>query len=372
VELNTFIAQKIIRAQKLVHDGQLPEAITTLRSLKPTRSYDKAYVAQILGSYYWQNEQPKAAIEQLRYAVTSNQFSEQRSWELKRMLADLLTNQQQFSQALIYYQELVTTATQDKAPALWLRIAQLHYQRSKWTAVLDAMMHYEQFRLSKTVMPLTLKLGAQIQLKQYRSAIPTVHQLITLEPDKKSWWLQLVSLELKTQRSGAALSTLELARLKGLALSEQNLMLLAQLYARQGIPERAARVLEQLKASRENLTIITQTAYYWQQAKEWQKALIFWKLAASHQKKYLWNVAELQMRQGQYQKALDSLAELPQKKSDRKRITLAKIQALYQLKRFEAALSQAKAMDRYLPSKEITGWIQYLTKIQQYTEHIES
>ncbi|KUI99516.1 tetratricopeptide repeat protein [Vibrio sp. MEBiC08052] len=373
VELSRHVAAQVMQAQKQVEQQQLEQAIQTLRAVTAAKPQDKAYIALLLANYYWQNGQSKPAIEQARYAVTSNQLKDELSWSAKRMLADLLANDHQYQEAVTYYRQLADNAPPKKdLSQLWLRIGQIHYLLSQWQQVLDAISRYEDFQLPDAVTPLSIQLGAQIQLTRYKAAIPTIKRLLALEPEQRNWWLQLVNMELKTKQFRSALASLELARLKGVKLSEQNLKLLASLYAQNGIPERAARVMAELAGqSSPTLEELTQTAYYWQQAKEWDKAIENWQLAAQHDKKYYRNVARLQLQQGNYQESLDALALL-QGHAQAADIALLRTQALYKLNQFEQALSQAKKADSLQPSHEAKSWIKYLTQLHEYRKNRES
>ncbi|MDW6092959.1 tetratricopeptide repeat protein [Vibrio rhizosphaerae] len=375
VELSRHVAAQVMQAQKHAEQQQLDKAIQTLRAVTAEQPQDKAYVALLLANYYWQNGQSQSAIEQARYAVTSNQLKEAMGWRAKRMLADLLANDHQYQEAVTYYRQLVEHAPVKKdVPQLWLRIGQIHYQLAQWQQTLDAIAQYERFQLPDAVMPLSIQLGAQIQLTRYQAAIPTIKRLLALEPDQRNWWLQLVNMEIKTKQYRAALASLELARLKGVELSDQNLKLLANLYAQNGIPERAARVMASLAAQSPSvLTLddITQMAYYWQQAKEWDQAIENWRIAAQQDKKYYRDVARLQLQQGDYQEALETLALLQghDKAAD---IALLRTQALYKLNQLDQALHQAKKADSLEPSREAKSWIKYLTQLHQYRQNRES
>ncbi len=148
------------------------------------------------------------------------------------------------------------------------------------------------------------------------------------------------------------------------ALNQQDLRLLAQLYAQNGIPERAAQVMESLDEAQSNQQLITERAIYWQRAKEWDKAIATWRLAATKDAKYHWHVAQLLLQEGHYQQAL---AELDQVKERDKQaqVALAKTRALYKLNQFEAALVQAKRADSLQSSESAKQWIKYLSQQRQ-------
>lgn len=184
-ELSQYAANKAMQANQLAQDEKLPQAIQVLVKAEPGRAYDKAYLARMLGVFYWQSEQVKPAIKQLSYAVSSGELQDEQAWTTRKMLADLLTMNHDYSQALPHYYKLTQSVPKnEKASEIWLRIAQIQYQMNQWRKVLSAMERYEAFRLPDAIPPLSVKLGTQFQLEQWKNAILTLKRLIALEPDK--------------------------------------------------------------------------------------------------------------------------------------------------------------------------------------------
>jgi len=364
-ELSQYAANKAVKANQLAQEDKLSEAIAVLKDADVSLSYDKAYFARMLGVFYWQNEQLKPAIAALNQAVSSGELKDDQGWQTEKMLADLLLMNQQYSNALPHYYQLTKSVPKtQKADEIWLRIAQVHYQMEQWSKTLTAMKEYDKFRLPDTVPPLSVKLGAQMQLEQWNDAIPTLKRLINLEPDRSNWWLQLVNLELKTGKKRDALSSLGLAKLQHIKLSDADLRLLAQLYANNGIPERAAEVLEQLKDANSDVQLITQRAYYWQQAKEWDKAIDTWQIAAQQDNQYYWNISQIMLQQARYDDALVALKYV-KKKDKQAQVALARTKALYKLNQLEPALIEAKKANNIQPSEEAKSWIKYLTQLRK-------
>lgn len=364
-ELGQYAANKAMKANQLAQNDKLNEAISTLKDADVSRAYDKAYLARMLGVFYWQNEQLQPALASLKQAVDSGELADDQAWTTRKMLADLLLVDHQYAQALPHYYQLVKAVPKDQnAYELWLRIGQIHYQSEQWKKSLAAIAQYEKFRRPDEVTPLSVKLGAQLQLERFKSAIPTIKRLLALEPDKGNWWLQLVSLEMRTGQKRDALSSLGLAKLQGINLSQQDLRLLAQLYAQNGVPERAAQVLEMLDEADSDIQLITERAFYWQRAKEWDQAITTWTLAARFNKKYHWNVAQLLNQQGQYRQALVELDKVKEK-SRQPQVALARTRALYKLNQLEDALVEAKKSNNLEPSDEAKGWIKYLSQLRK-------
>lgn len=359
-ELSQYTASRVQRAHSLAQEEMLKEAISTLESLDLSRGYDQAFVARMLGIFYWQNEQVKPAIKQLDFAVSSGLLQDEQAWQTRKMLADILLNEQQFAKALPHYYELSKAVPKNqKAHEVWLRIAQSHYQLSQWNKVLSAMGRYEKFGQPDELGPLSIKLSSELELKKWQPAIVTIKRLIAIEPERVEWWRQLVALHLRVDDSKRALDAMALAKLQGVALSQDDFKLLAQLYAKRGIPERAALIMEQLEDLNVDSQLKAQQATYWQMAKEWDKSIDSWRIAAKLDSKYYWNYSQLLVQQGHYQQALAALDKVKGRNAD---VALIKTRAYYKLNRLDDALANAKRANEIKPSNQAKSWVKYLTQ----------
>lgn len=359
-ELSQYTASRVQRAHSLAQEEKLKEAISTLESLDLSRGYDQAFVARMLGIFYWQNEQVKPAIKQLDFAVSSGLLQDEQAWQTRKMLADILLNEQQFAKALPHYYELSKAVPKNqKAHEVWLRIAQSHYQLSQWNKVLSAMGRYEKFGQPDELGPLSIKLSSELELKKWQPAIVTIKRLIAIEPERVEWWRQLVALHLRVDDGKRALDVMALAKLQGVALSQDDLKLLAQLYAKRGIPERAALIMEQLEDLNVDSQLKAQQATYWQMAKEWDKSIDSWRIAAKLDSKYYWNYSQLLVQQGHYQQALAALDKVKGRNAD---VALIKTRAYYKLNRLDDALANAKRANEIKPSNQAKSWVKYLTQ----------
>lgn len=359
-ELSQYTASRVQRAHSLAQEEKFKEAISTLESLDLSRGYDQAFVARMLGIFYWQNEQVKPAIKQLDFAVSSGLLQDEQAWQTRKMLADILLNEQQFAKALPHYYELSKAVPKNqKAHEVWLRIAQSHYQLSQWNKVLSAMERYEKFGQPDELGPLSIKLSSELELKKWQPAIVTIKRLIAIEPERVEWWRQLVALHLRVDDSKRALDAMALAKLQGVALSQDDFKLLAQLYAKRGIPERAALIMEQLEDLNVDSQLKAQQATYWQMAKEWDKSIDSWRIAAKLDSKYYWNYSQLLVQEGHYQQALAALDKVKGRNAD---VALIKTRAYYKLNRLDDALANAKRANEIKPSNQAKSWVKYLTQ----------
>jgi tetratricopeptide (TPR) repeat protein len=383
-QLTQFIAGKVQLAQQLQQQEKYLEAINLLSELTPRQAYDQAVVHRVLGIFYWQQENIPQAIKYLSLAVESDLLAAQQTWITRRMLADILLSQQQFTEALPHYyhlvktDELTTSATSSRQvedyATLWLRIAQAHYQLKQWPTVISAVQKYVVTNPEGAhVQALNLQLTAQSQLQLWPEAILTLQRIILIEPNKLLWWQQLAGIQLRLEQPQAALASLILAQRQDLALSVQERRTLAQLYAQQGVPEKAAlelgAVLPLLSDAQERQALLVTQAHYWQMAKEWDLAIQTWREIALTTVKYRWQLAQLLLQQGDYQAALLELnnADITQGKNKPEiaQIELAKVRAYYKLAKYDRAIVHAKQAQATSPSASAKGWIAYLTQLRR-------
>jgi tetratricopeptide (TPR) repeat protein len=123
---------------------------------------------------------------------------------------------------------------------------------------------------------LQLLLAIHLTRKEYASATPVLEQLISNHPDAgKGYWLQLSALYGVNENNEKALAVMELAYRKGILDEEQDLIRLAQLNLLQGIPQRAAKILETELAAgriRENVEAFELLSGSWILAREVDEA----------------------------------------------------------------------------------------------------
>jgi hypothetical protein len=364
-ELSQYIAVKVQKAYQFSQDEKTGEAIRLLKNIETSRTYDKAYIARMLGIFYWQEEQVSDAILNLKAAVDSKQLSKDIAWSTEKMLADIHLSSGQYDQALSRYYSLVKTATPEfDTKDLWLRIAQSHYQLSQWNLVISSVNKYFKNPPKDKVQPLSLKLGAQLELKKWNQAVLTLKSLLEIKPEKSSWWRQLALLQVQVGKPRDAVNTLSLAKINGVELSQHDLRILAQLYAQVGLPERAALEISQLHNASTDVQLLFEQAVYWRRAKEWDKSIEVWRSASNYKSKYRWNLVELLLQQQRYQEVLNVTREI---KGKPEKVAMTRVQAFYKLGEIDKALLEAKKASEIKPSKQSQRWIKFLSQLNRET-----
>ncbi|MFL7012777.1 tetratricopeptide repeat protein [Enterovibrio norvegicus] len=338
------------------------DAIAVLREIETKKAYDRAYVDRMLGVLYWQTNDVNTAMRFLEKAVKSDALSDDQVRSAQRMLADLYLSNGNYKSAATLYSQLVKTAKDKTESAeLWLRLAQANYQRKAWKSTLTAINKHLALTSPDTVSALSIKLGAELQLSRWKRANNTLEHLIALEPNKKVWWIQRAGNYQRLEQPENMLSTLLLAQREGIELTTSEQRTIAQLYAQKGVPEKAALVLDSLPASEQDAVTLSQSASYWQHAKEWENAISVWKKAAKADNTYRWQLAQLQLQQGLYVEALSSLNKVtsPEKKAS---VEMLRATAYDKLEQADNALLHAKRAYDLLPSSKSESWVNYLTQ----------
>lgn len=372
--LSSYNAKKVQYSNQLQQKGELAEAISILAELSPSAAYDRAYIARVLGVFYWQNEQSKQAIFQLSAAISLHALEQQAQWQTEKMLADIYYSDHQWSKAIEHYQHLlvsrypVRTDKQSKELAtskneIHLRLANSYYQDQSWKSCLTHIRQFKPKNRNEKIQKLKIQLVSELQLTRWSSAERTAQALIVYEPNQKIWWQQLIAAQLQQQQADKALVNYSLAKQQGIQFEVQDYKILSQLYSQNRLPEQAAKVMEEMfinSPSTKSESELVRQATYWQMAKEWGKAEEAWGSAAKESTKHYWSLAKLQLQQKAYQQALKSTEKAKSVILDSD-YRLMKVRLYYKLGGFNDALSEAKKLNELYPSKEAKDWISYLT-----------
>ncbi|MGF1762900.1 tetratricopeptide repeat protein [Aliivibrio kagoshimensis] len=376
-QLNRYTALKVQQATVLQQQDKLEQAITILTEHKPSSKYDQAFVGRVLGVYLWRDNKPNEAIIALENAISLHALSVESQWKTQRMLADILFSEQQYKRSIGHYQQLTASSfeskgkdknakQQQKNNEIFLRIATANYQLQRWTETLSTLNKYQPADRNDQLQVLKLTVVAQLNVKHWQSAERTLAMLINMEPNEPNWWRQQVAVQFQLKRSSEALITYSLAKQQGVAFRVSDYKALSQLYAQQKMPERAARISDEMMQAFPTTRTEQQLIYlatYWQQAKEWNRAIKVWTELNSINAKHSWPLAKLQLQQGNYQSSLNTLTSA-KTYADPQQFALVHIRVLYKLHQYEKALLAAKRFNEQFPSESAKSWVTYLQNKQ--------
>ena len=369
-ELSRRTAEHVLRAFQLQQDGELSKAISQLEIIEPNASYDQAYVARLLGDYYWRDGQPALAIEQLSESVALNQLAPQQAWETRTMLAEILLNEQEVKVALKHFEVLLSQASQDKvaivvSPTQWQRLrnnlAYAYYLQQQWSQVLEQLAELEKLQ-SLDINLLSMRFVAQVQLEQLNAAIETNKVLLALAPETIRWWQQLSALYSQTLQHQKALSTLVSAERSGLVLGQNLVKHKAQLYTYLKVPEKAAMTYAQLQNASSDPHLLKRQAQLWQQAREWQHSAKFWQKLAQQQPKYNLQLARVLLLNKQHSQAIKAL-KLANQEGQQAKAQLLLVEVLVETKDYQQAYNAAQRAHSLEQSKQTERWLEYLSAL---------
>jgi hypothetical protein len=369
-ELGRNTTEHLLRAFQLQQEGELSKAIEQLEQLTPSASYDQAYVARVLGDYYWRDDQPALAIAKLSEAVELNVLAPQQAWETRTMLAEILLNKQEVEAALKHFNVVLSQASQaelaiEVSPAQWRRLrnnlAYAYYQQQQWVQVLEQLADLEKLQ-SLDINPLSMRFVAQVQLKQLKAAIETNKALLALAPETLRWWQQLSALYSQTQQHQKALSTLVSAERSGLVLGQNLVKHKAQLYAYLKVPEKAAMTYAQLEGANSDLQLLKRQAQLWQQAREWQHSADFWQQLAQQEPKYNLQLARVLLLNKRYSQAIRAL-NLAKQEGQEAKAQLLLVEVLVETKDYQQAYNAAQRAHNIEQSKQTERWLEYLSAL---------
>ncbi|GAD80841.1 tetratricopeptide repeat protein [Vibrio ezurae] len=366
-ELSRNVATRLYKAYELQSNDHNVKAIKVLESISTSRVYDTSVVQRMLGILYWQEKQPHKAEAALSKAITSNGLPVEQHLETLRMLADVQLSNGHTRQAIKTYHEIIAQNNTHKIIApnaiqqVWLRIAQGNYHLEQWQPVITAVNHYFAIGGAQQVSVLSLRLGAELSLTQWRSALKTTLALRGLEPKSDRWWVQTINLYLRVEDYPQALAATKQYQRAGFQLTEAQYRMLAQLYSKQKVPLKAAEVFHDLNKSKATpAKDFAIEAQYWQQAREWTESLEAWAKASSQDPQYRWPYIQLLMRNKQYQTAL---AQLKKQKTSL-RTELTSVEAYYRLGDIAKALNHAQKANQIDSTPSTINWIKYLTELK--------
>ncbi len=288
------VGKTLVKAFDLYNEEKLDEAIAALLDVSSSNEFDTATLNRFLGNLYATKDE-KQAIKYLTLAVKPDvlTFSDQ-STSMK-LLADMLLQDKQYQKAIKAYEDWIMFTGEQNSDA-YMRIANAYYLMNQYDKVLSPADDAIRFAPKPIEGPYQLKMAALYELKKYKELVSVVETMVQLFPENKQFWVYLGNFYTLTEEYGKALSTLQLAYAQGYLEKDSEVRMLAQMYANNNIPYKAATTMEKhmksglVKRDKTNLTFI---ASNYQSAREFARAAEYYGELAK-----LTNDADAYRRQG--------------------------------------------------------------------------
>lgn len=359
------VGKTLVKAFDLYNEEKVDEAIAVLRDVSSSNEFDTATLNRFLGNLYATKDE-KQSIKYLTLAIKPDvlTFSDQ-STSMK-LLADMLLQDKQYQKAIKAYEDWIMFTGEQNADA-YMRIANAYYLMNQYDKVLAPADDAIRFAPKPIEGPYQLKMAALYEVKRYRELVAVVETMVQLFPENKQFWVYLGNFYTLTEEYGKALSTLQMAHSMGYLQKDSEVRMLAQMYANNNIPYKAATTMEKyvksglVKRDKTNLNFI---ASNYQSAREFGRAAEYYGEVAK-----LTNDADAYRRQGaaylsvqRYNDAITAFDKALSMNVDRpSTVYMSLVDAYFYQKKYKeayAALMNAKKDPAM--SRQVKSWQSYI------------
>jgi len=270
--------KRLERAHAALGEANYAACHEALRELQDNASrlndHERALTWQTLGYVQASEEDYAGAATSFEHSLEGDGLPEAAKNDVRYNLAQLYVILKRYDDALATFHVWFESVEDPPASAHYL-LAMTYMQVNQPAKALPHARTAVQESDEPRESWLQLLLSLLIEQSEFREALPVVQELVARFP-KKTYWLQLSAVHSRLGQHRKALGALEAAYDQGLLTESTEITRLAQLYLYNGVPYRAAEVLE---AAFEAKTV-EQTAETWElvanallQARERTRAL---------------------------------------------------------------------------------------------------
>lgn len=238
------VGKKVQKAFELYSADDIDGALVILLDIDASKEYDIAYVNRFIAVMYATKGDEQKAISYLSQAVEADILNESDHGEAIKLLADLQMQTKKYEDALKNYAAWMEFTGKEDA-GTYVKIAQAQYELRR----LDKMVEPADKAIAlygdkPNQNPYILKLTSYYERKMYKEGVDVLETVLQLFPENKQWWTQLGMFYLLVEDYEKALQTLDMAYKQNFLEKESELKTLASLYQQNGVPYKAARLLE--------------------------------------------------------------------------------------------------------------------------------
>jgi len=276
------IGRAIMDAFELYEEDKIKEAILVLEEQEPDPGYDSAYVGRFLGNLYAADERMADALRVLKNAVDRDVLGWSDQAAAMKLVGQISLQEEKYDQSIEYLRKWVQF-TGEKDPQVFLFMANAYYQKKEFEKIIPfakASLRYAE-KPDKNVY--TLMMASYYERKMYPQAIEVLEEGLNKLPEVTTWWPQLAQFYMIEENLSKSLQTMEIAYLAGYLSTESQFKMLVQLYDNEGIPYKAASIMEKhveagdIEKTAKNFATIANSFH---RAKELDEAVSWYERAA--------------------------------------------------------------------------------------------
>ncbi|WP_414830216.1 tetratricopeptide repeat protein [Alteromonas sp. H39] len=276
--------KKVQKAFEAYNEDRVDEALEILYDIEPSDDFDKSYVGRFIGNLLAAREgQGTKALGYLTDAVQPKVLNDTEHAQTLKLIGDLSMQENKYNDAVKWYKEWMDFTCKED-PDVYTRMAQAYYESKQLDKMVDpadkAIALYEKPNKN----PYVLKLTSYYERKMYPETVAVAEELVSKFPENGRWWTQLGFFYMLVEDFKKGLSTFDLAYEQGFLKKANEIKTLAQLYATNGVPYKAAKLMEKYIDSgllEDNADMLASVANSYHQAKNYDLAANYYGKAAA-------------------------------------------------------------------------------------------
>lgn len=383
--LGARVYSQLARAQELADAGNVAEGLEVLDSVKAKssslNSYEKAMMYNFYGFIYYNAERVPEAIEAFEQVVAQEPIPESLEKSTLYSLAQLAMANSLYDKTLTYLGRWEAVHEGDVPVKNHVLKAQATYQDKQYEAALkhikNAMKQAKKDDLQADESWYVLQRAIYFELEKPVQVTRVLEDMVRLF-NKAEYWVQLAGMYGELGEEQKQLAVMEAAYQQGYVTKRSDLRNLAQIYYFNGMPYKAAKVLDKamkdniVESSVKNLTFLAQS---WLGAKEYNNAIsVYQELAkktdngdADQQ------IAEIYLQQGNFAKTIVAAekADKRGKLSNPGNLYLALGMASFNLNKFDKALTAFEQAKEIKSSNRMAvQWLKFVEREQKNAEQL--
>ena len=375
--LSATLYKQLSSIQQQMDQGNNNAALAALEKLlhaSRRSAYEQAVMQQMLGYVQISRGVYAAAVTAFESSLALQQLPENTGQQLRYNLGQLYLVQEQPDKAIVILENWFDKESSPSAQS-YVMLAQAFAQKKQYRKAIPPLQKANSLSEIAHAEWYEALLAMHYELQSYRDCVPLLKEMLRLFPEQGEYWAQLASVYMALNDLDAALAALELAFRKGVLSNEQALLQLAQLYLADGLPYKAARLIEQ-QINTGNIGNTAKhrelLAYAWSNARERKQAISALQRALKDKA-----TPELRLRLAQWyveaekwREVTEVLAPISGKKNDR---TTAQARLLLGMAYYELGDTRAAQelfiLARQFPETRQSAqqWLDFIESLTEYT-----
>ena len=381
--LNSRVYSQLARAQEIADKGDVEGGLEVLDKVKDKakslNSYERAMLFNFYGFIYYNAERMDEAIAAFEQVVAQQPIPESLELSTLFSLSQLAMANGNYGKTLTYL-ERWEGLNEGKTPVKnYVLKAQANYQAKNYKQALVNIELAINLQIADGFKAeenwYVLQRAIYFDLKQPKKVTAVLENMVRLF-NKPEYWTQLAGMYGEIGDEAKQLAVMEAAYQQGYVTKKSDLRNLSQIYYFNGLPYKAATVLDKaikdnlVDANEKNIKFLAQS---WVGAKEYDTAIkSYLKLAEltkngdAHQQ-----VAEIYLQQGKFQKTIDA-AEQADKRGELTNpgnLYLALGMASFNLKQFDKAMAAFEQGKTIKSSERMASqWLKFVEREKRNAE----